>query len=222
MKLGLIGLGKQGQRYLQEKNGGRHIVRSGSRSIDLDGLDGVIIATHPAGHKQLALECIERGLPVLVEKPLALTLADCEAIVGAAERAMVRLEVAHTHLWSEGWGPPGRANFVGSAQIQYVDHERDYSPWLDWAPHALALLASRLIEYSPAGLAKAVEVKQGPKRAIDVAVGAGPSRYHYHGDCSGEHTPMWHMLEDFTAGKTHGYEFQRRVYRALFSEEHHG
>ena len=58
-------------------------------------LDGVIVATPNAAHAPNALACIGRGLPVLIEKPLAETLANAERIVEAAERAGVPVLVGH-------------------------------------------------------------------------------------------------------------------------------
>jgi len=225
MRLGLIGLGKQGQRYLQERNGGRHIVKQLHGRPDpveyqewLDGLDGVIIATHPQQHRWLALDAIADGKHVLCEKPLCLNLEDCEEVIDAAEEAGVAFDVAHTHLWSEGWKPPGWRNFIGSGHVEYSEHSRDYSPWLDWAPHALALIASR-VDYATRELRHAVSVEPGPLRRIHVAVGSGLSRYHYHGDCAGTRTPMWNMVYDFMSEQPRSYTLNRRIYRALFAEE---
>lgn len=147
MRLGLIGSGPQGQRYLLAQNGGRHITVSGSRSVALEDVDGVIIATHPAGHKKLTLEAIAAGKPVLIEKPLALSLIDCEAIIDAAEAARVPLEVAHTHLWSRAWEPPHPVSKVNAVAV-YTEHNRDYSAWIDWGPHVLALVADCRPDYS--------------------------------------------------------------------------
>jgi predicted dehydrogenase len=58
-------------------------------------LDGVIVATPNVAHAPNALACIEQGLPVLIEKPLAETLANAERIVAAAERAGVPVLVGH-------------------------------------------------------------------------------------------------------------------------------
>ncbi|MBS0123903.1 Gfo/Idh/MocA family protein [Thetidibacter halocola] len=57
--------------------------------------DGVILATPNRLHKGGGLACIAAGLPVLVEKPLADTLADARALVEASEAASVALAVGH-------------------------------------------------------------------------------------------------------------------------------
>jgi len=49
-------------------------------------LDGVVIASPNYLHADPAVACLERGLPIAVEKPLATTQADCERIL-EAERA---------------------------------------------------------------------------------------------------------------------------------------
>lgn len=49
-------------------------------------LDAVVISTPNYLHADQAVECLERGLPVALEKPLATTKRDCERIIDA-ERA---------------------------------------------------------------------------------------------------------------------------------------
>lgn len=55
----------------------------------------VILATPNALHAAGARTCIARGLPVLIEKPVAGTLADARAIADAAEAAKVPTLVGH-------------------------------------------------------------------------------------------------------------------------------
>jgi predicted dehydrogenase len=57
--------------------------------------DAVIIATPNALHTRHALACVGRGLPVLVEKPLADDVEQGERIVRAAEAAGVPVLVGH-------------------------------------------------------------------------------------------------------------------------------
>src|SRR5215213_5272702 len=52
----------------------------------LGQLDAVIIAAPPTLHAPLTLEAIARGVHVLVEKPLASTVQEGQAMVRAAEK----------------------------------------------------------------------------------------------------------------------------------------
>ena len=60
-----------------------------------DRPDGVIIATPNQLHVEQGLECIAAGLPVLIEKPVAHTLAEGIRLCEAAERADARILVGH-------------------------------------------------------------------------------------------------------------------------------
>lgn len=59
------------------------------------GVDAVYIATPPSSHKPLALLTAVHGKPCLVEKPMALTHADCLDMVAAFRAAHVPLWVAY-------------------------------------------------------------------------------------------------------------------------------
>jgi predicted dehydrogenase len=54
-----------------------------------------LVATPNATHVAIGLACIERGIPVLMEKPITDTLADAELLCAGAERAKVPLLVGH-------------------------------------------------------------------------------------------------------------------------------
>jgi predicted dehydrogenase len=55
--------------------------------LALEGLDAVSIATPPYLHCPIALDAFSHGLHVLCEKPLALTVAEAESMLAAAEAA---------------------------------------------------------------------------------------------------------------------------------------
>jgi phthalate 4,5-cis-dihydrodiol dehydrogenase len=59
----------------------------------------VYIATPHQFHLPHAILAAEHGKHIILEKPMALTLADCDAIIAAVERAGVRLIVGHTHAY---------------------------------------------------------------------------------------------------------------------------
>ncbi|WP_329126855.1 Gfo/Idh/MocA family protein [Streptomyces sp. NBC_01465] len=60
-----------------------------------DGLDAVFVLTPDHLHTQPALFFLEAGVAVFVEKPLAITVADCDALLAAAHRSRSRLYVGH-------------------------------------------------------------------------------------------------------------------------------
>src|ERR1700749_2394548 len=60
-----------------------------------EGVDAVTIAAPTHLHHEIALACIARKLHVLVEKPIASTVAEGHDIVDAARRAGVTLMVGH-------------------------------------------------------------------------------------------------------------------------------
>ena len=59
----------------------------------------VYIATPHQFHKPHAVLAAEHGKHVILEKPMALTLADCDAIIAVVERHNVHLVVGHTHAF---------------------------------------------------------------------------------------------------------------------------
>jgi 2-alkyl-3-oxoalkanoate reductase len=63
--------------------------------------DVVDICTPPATHARLALLAMEQGCHMLIEKPMALSNSDCDAIVNGAKRYNVKVCVGHTGLFYE-------------------------------------------------------------------------------------------------------------------------
>ena len=64
------------------------------------GIDAVTIAAPTHLHHDLALECISRGVNLMVEKPIASNVAEARAIVGAARRAGVTLMIGHVERFN--------------------------------------------------------------------------------------------------------------------------
>src|SRR5260221_2507970 len=62
-------------------------------------LDAVAIATPVSTHFPLAQRCLEAGLHVLVEKPLAATVYEAQALIDLADRHNRVLMVDHTYLF---------------------------------------------------------------------------------------------------------------------------
>lgn len=65
------------------------------RAVDETRPDAAIIATPDSMHREPAETLIDAGVPLLIEKPLATSIEDAEAIVCLAEKLGVRIMVGH-------------------------------------------------------------------------------------------------------------------------------
>jgi UDP-N-acetyl-2-amino-2-deoxyglucuronate dehydrogenase len=64
-------------------------------------LDVLCVATPHPLHRQAVVAACEVGVHVLIEKPMAATLADCDAMLDAARRSHVKLGVISQRRWYE-------------------------------------------------------------------------------------------------------------------------
>lgn len=67
--------------------------------LEKEDLDAVTIATPDHLHVEPALQAIEKGKHVLIEKPIATTIEDAETIMAAAEKHNVRVAVDFHKRW---------------------------------------------------------------------------------------------------------------------------
>jgi predicted dehydrogenase len=63
--------------------------------IDKESLDGVIISVPNEAHDSVGVECAERGLHILMEKPIASTLEAADRLIAGARSNKVQLYIAH-------------------------------------------------------------------------------------------------------------------------------
>jgi predicted dehydrogenase len=108
----------------------------------------VSIATPPRTHFALARKALLAGKHVLVEKPLATTVADAQALVDLAEERELILMPGHTFLYSPPVnkvrdlirsGELGEIYFVTSARMNLGLYQSD-GVVSDLAPHDLSIL----------------------------------------------------------------------------------
>ena len=126
----------------------------GARAVpSLEGLAdtvaAVIVATPPASHARLALAAIADGHHVLVEKPLAVSVTDCEAMIAAAGAAGVSLMVGHTFEHNAAvWklrelirsGELGELCYIDSARLNLGLYQSDVNVIWDLAAHDISII----------------------------------------------------------------------------------
>lgn len=112
-------------------------------------LDAVAIATPASTHLPIALAAITAGKHVLVEKPLAESVADAERMADAADAAGLVLMIDHTYCYTPvvqrisqlvHGGELGDIHFVDSVRINLGLVQPDVNVIWDLAPHDLSIL----------------------------------------------------------------------------------
>ncbi len=119
-----------------------------------EDLDAVSIVTPDFAHTEIALEAIQAGVDVLIEKPLATTLEDCDRIGEALRGTDVRFMVDFHNRWN-----PSMARFkksidggeIGEVQMAYYrlnDNISVPTRMLSWAGQSTVLwfLASHCLD----------------------------------------------------------------------------
>jgi len=114
-------------------------------------LELVSIATDSGAHAEIALYCIDRGINVIIEKPIAMSLADADEIIKRAEEKHVKVSACHQNRFNiavqemrravEG-GRFGRVSH-GSIHVRWNRNKAYYeqAPWRGkWASDGGALM----------------------------------------------------------------------------------
>jgi len=118
LRVGVIGVGHLGQHHARLYAGMPNVILAGVVDADQERakliaerhgtavyddvavllrqqVDAVSIAVPTSSHHAVATQCLQAGAHVLVEKPLALTVAQCQDLVGLAQARRRVLQVGH-------------------------------------------------------------------------------------------------------------------------------
>jgi predicted dehydrogenase len=118
-----------------------------------DTIDGVVLATPVETHFRLAKAALEAGKHVLVEKPLATTSADCEALIAIADARDLRLMVGHVFVYNPAVrrvkelidaGEVGEVQYIYSQRLNLGQVRQDVNAMWNFAPHDISILCDWL------------------------------------------------------------------------------
>ena len=113
------------------------------------GLDAIVISTPPATHYQIAKECLEHNLHVLVEKPITLKSKDAEELIELANAKGLTLMVGHTFEYNSAVhalkkyidsGELGEIYYLDAARLNLGLFQPDSNVMWDLAPHDISIL----------------------------------------------------------------------------------
>jgi len=113
----------------------------------LGEVDAVSIATPTPLHYPIAKHCLERGIHVLVEKPITTTLEEARSLVDTAARVGRVLQVGHLERFNAAIlalaGTLGRPRFVESHRLApFKERGTDVNVVLDLMIHDIDLIQS--------------------------------------------------------------------------------
>lgn len=136
-----------------EKVGRRYPALQQTRSFDDllldDTVDAVAIATPVGTHFDLARASLEAGKHVFVEKPMAGSVVEAEALIAVAEDRHLTLMPGHTFLYSPPVnavrdlirsGELGDIYFISTSRVNLGLHQSDASVVWDLGPHDFSIL----------------------------------------------------------------------------------
>ena len=116
--------------------------------LDDPTIDAICIVTPVKTHRKLAEEAFAAGKHVFVEKPLAQSVSDAEAIVRARDRAGKTLMVGHTFVYNPAVehvkgildaGGIGNVHYLDSQRVNLGLHQFDTNVLWDLGPHDVSI-----------------------------------------------------------------------------------
>ena len=169
VRLGVIGVGNMGQHHTRVLSLMKDIELVGLSDINVDrGLDiaskyqirffenyldllphvdAVCIAVPTRLHHRVGLECLEAGVHVLIEKPIASSIDEAESLVNAAAQSKCILQVGHIERFNPAFQELSKVlkteeilAIEAHRMSPYSDRANDVSVVLDLMIHDIDLL----------------------------------------------------------------------------------
>jgi len=111
----------------------------------LGRIDAACVAVPTELHERVGRECLEAGVHVLVEKPLARTLGEADALLAAARAGSLVLQVGHLQRFNPAFqalaAQPGRPLFIDIERLApFKNRGTDVDVILDLMIHDLDLV----------------------------------------------------------------------------------
>ena len=126
-------------------------------------VDAIVIATPVHTHFELAIQALEKGKHVLIEKPMATTVREVEQIGDLAKKSDLIAMVGHTFLYNEAVrylkklidsGSLGDVRYIYSQRLNLGRIRSDVDALLNFAPHDVSIIQYLLGNPKPISVIK--------------------------------------------------------------------
>jgi predicted dehydrogenase len=119
-------------RAFADKYGIMEVTNSVLALANRDDIDAVVVSTPNSLHAPQAIEFVRNGKDVFVEKPMAVNLAECKQIIGAAEENKRLLMVGH--MWRFDTEVNYIRDVIASGQLGDIFKTKGYGIHVNWGP----------------------------------------------------------------------------------------
>lgn len=153
------------------------------------GYDGYVIATPAETHYPIGKKLLEKGLNLLIEKPMCLSSKHSEELVATAERMKASLMVGHLLLFHPAIrkikelidsGKIGRLHYVYSNRLNFGTVRTEENAFWSLAPHDISVLDYLIGNNATRIEAKGSEFLQEKVCDLALAQFAYPGNVHAH------------------------------------------
>jgi predicted dehydrogenase/nucleoside-diphosphate-sugar epimerase len=136
---------QEAARRLAQKFRIPHVFRSVGEALAADTFDRAHVLVPPSAHAETALEILDGGKPVLVEKPLAASLASCRALIDASAQRGAVLGVNQNFLYhpafrrvqhllsTRAFGRPNHVSCIYNMPLRQLQ-ARQFGHWMFQSP----------------------------------------------------------------------------------------
>jgi predicted dehydrogenase len=131
--------------------------------MDDPSIQAIVIATPAKTHFELVLQALQSGKHVLVEKPMAMTIAEVEQIEALAQQSNLIAMVGHTFLYNSAVrylkklidsGELGELRYIYSQRLNLGRIRSDVDVLWNLAPHDVSIIHYLLDDPSPVAVVK--------------------------------------------------------------------
>ncbi|RJQ68916.1 MAG: gfo/Idh/MocA family oxidoreductase [Desulfobacteraceae bacterium] len=118
--------------------------------IEDTAIDALVIATPVRFHFEMALQALEAGKHIFIEKPMAASVKEAKILIQAARERNLILMVGHTFIYSSAVrkikeivksGELGEIQYVAARRLNLGLFQKDINVTWDLAPHDISIIS---------------------------------------------------------------------------------
>ena len=158
-----VDLSAERREYVNSLYPAIHVTDDADEVLGDPEIEGVVIATPVETHFELSVKAVEAGKHILVEKPLATSVAEVEQIGNIASRKNLVVMVGHTFLYNAAVryvkklidsGEIGNVRYIYSQRLNLGRIRSDVDALWNFAPHDISIIQYWLGDPRPISVIK--------------------------------------------------------------------